>query len=406
MIVLLILVMQLLGLLLSVIIDPYIFKTKKRLLIEVILLLFCLLLQNYMEYRLDTDIIMPYLRIIVGIFGYCVRPLVLAMFCYIINSKSCSRAVWVLNIINAGIHLTALFSNICFTITDDNSFVRGTLGYTCHIVSGMLLAYLLWETFKEFVFVKKGDMVIPIFNAVGITISVILDSVYDLVAPYSWLTIAVVTGTLFYYVWLHMQFVREHEEDLKAQQRIQIMMTQIQPHFLYNTLATLKAMCKKDPDTAAELAEKFGQYLRQNLDSLGTVGRIPFEKELEHTRLYANIEMVRFENVEVIYNITDASFTVPPLSLQPLVENAIRHGVRIREKGVVKVNTAFKDGYHEITVSDNGMGFDKAKAEKAEGSHIGLKNVRERIEQMCNGTLTIESVEGEGTTILIRIPEN
>lgn len=403
MIVLVILAVQLFGLLLSVIIDPYV-RNKKKLLIEVILLLFSLLLQNYMEYRFVTDINMPHLRIIAGIYGYSVRPMILALFCCILKNNGRSKIVWILNIINASVHLTALFSDICFTITEDNRFIRGPLGYTCHIISGLLLAYLLVYTFREFVHVKKSDMIIPILNVLVIPISVIFDSKYYINAPYTFLTVSVVTGTMFYFIWLHMQFVREHEEDLKAQQRIQIMMTQIQPHFLYNTLATLKAMCKKDPDTAAELAEKFGQYLRQNLDSLGTVGRIPFEKELEHTRLYADIEMVRFENVEVKYNISDASFTVPPLSLQPLVENAIKHGVRIRDKGVVEITTAFKDGFHEITVSDNGSGFDAKKAEKAEGSHIGLKNVRERIEQMCNGTLTIDSREDEGTTITIRIP--
>lgn len=403
MIVLVILAVQLFGLLLSVIIDPYV-RNKKKLLIEVILLLFSLLLQNYMEYRFVTDINMPHLRIIAGIYGYSVRPMILALFCCILKNNGRSKIVWILNIINASVHLTALFSDICFTITEDNRFIRGPLGYTCHIISGLLLAYLLVYTFREFVHVKKSDMIIPILNVLVIPISVIFDSKYYINAPYTFLTVSVVTGTMFYFIWLHIQFVREHEEDLKAQQRIQIMMTQIQPHFLYNTLATLKAMCKKDPDTAAELAEKFGQYLRQNLDSLGTVGRIPFEKELEHTRLYAGIEMVRFENVEVKYNISDASFTVPPLSLQPLVENAIKHGVRIRDKGVVEITTAFKDGFHEITVSDNGSGFDAKKAEKAEGSHIGLKNVRERIEQMCNGTLTIDSREDEGTTITIRIP--
>jgi len=397
--------LQLMGLLISVMADPYILKVKKRLLIEAILLVTSLVFQNYMEYRLETDYIMPDIRIAVGIYGYCVRPMVIAMFCYIINTEKCSRMVWLFNGINAGIHLTALFSDVCFHIDENNHFLRGPLGYTCHVVSGILLAYLIWLTFSQFAFVKKRDMVIPVLNAVAITSSVILDSIINMDSQVSFLTISVVTGALFYYIWLHMQFVREHEEDMKARQRIQIMMTQIQPHFLYNTIATLKAMCKKDPDKAAELAEKFGSYLRQNLNSLGTVGRIPFEKELEHTRLYANIEMVRFENIDVTYDIRDAGFTVPPLSLQPIVENAIRHGVRIREKGVVEVRTEFKDGNHEITVSDNGTGFDVEKAEKAEGTHIGLKNVRERIEQMCRGTLTIDSRIGEGTTIIICIPE-
>ena len=168
----------------------------------------------------------------------------------------------------------------------------------------------------------------------------------------------------------------------------------------------MKAMCKKDPDQAAELTEYFGTYLRQNLDSLSNVGRIPFEKELDHTRIYANIEMVRFENIEVHYNIEDTNFTIPPLTLQPIVENAIRHGVRIREKGLVKVSTAYENGWHEISVSDNGVGFDTQNPGDSEGMHIGLKNVSERIEQMCGGTVNVESCKGEGTTVVIRIPDN
>ena len=157
--------------------------------------------------------------------------------------------------------------------------------------------------------------------------------------PLSFLTMAIVISCLFYYIWLHLQFVREHEDDLKAKQRIQIMRTQIQPHFLYNTIATFKALCRKNPEQAAEVADKFGAYLRQNLNSLDMPGRIPFEKELQHTKLYAEIEMVRFDNIRVEYDIQDSDFTLPPLTLQPMVENAIRHGVRIRKDGMVRVLT-------------------------------------------------------------------
>ena len=405
--VLFILIMQLAGLLLAVFIDPYILKRKRRLLIETILLVLTLVLQNYTEYRLETELSLPFLRIVVGIFGYCVRPLALAMFCSIFDKQKSPKAVWILILINALIHFTALFCGVCFTIDEDNIFHRGPLGFTCHIVSAILLIYLVYLTLREYRMVRKRDMIIPVLNAVVIIVSVILDSViYDEKAPASFLTIAVATVSVFYYIWLHMQFVREHEEDLKARQRIQIMMSQIQPHFLYNTIATLKAMCKKDPDQAAELTEYFGTYLRQNLDSLSTVGRIPFEKELDHTRIYANIEMVRFENIEVHYNIEDTNFTIPPLTLQPIVENAIRHGVRIREKGLVKVSTAYENGWHEISVSDNGVGFDTQNPGDSEGMHIGLKNVSERIEQMCGGTVNVESRKGEGTTVVIRIPDN
>ena len=153
------------------------------------------------------------------------------------------------------------------------------------------------------------------------------------------------------------------------------------------------------------MADKFGSYLRQNLDSLGVTGRIPFRRELEHTKLYSDIEMVRFENVRVEYDVNDEDFTVPPLILQPMVENAIRHGVRIRDEGLVRVTVRRGTNCHEIIVSDNGTGFDPERVELLEGSHIGIRNVRERVQTMCGGSVEIDSRPGEGTTVTIRIPE-
>ena len=153
------------------------------------------------------------------------------------------------------------------------------------------------------------------------------------------------------------------------------------------------------------MAEKFGQYLQQNLDSLETEGLIPAEKELEHTRLYADIEMSRFENVRVEYDAQDLDFSIPPLTIQPMVENAIRHGVRIREKGIVRVSTRRTEKGHEIRIWDNGMGFDIATLKQDKGSGVGIQNVRERIEKLCGGTMTIQSDVGKGTTVFIRIPQ-
>lgn len=148
----------------------------------------------------------------------------------------------------------------------------------------------------------------------------------------------------------------------------------------------------------------FGSYLRQNMDTLDTKGLIPFDKELEHTRLYADIEMIRFENVRFEYEIEDRSFTLPPLTVQPLVENAIRHGVCGREEGIVRVQTHRVAGWHVITIQDNGVGFVGSRLGEPEEGHIGIRNVRERVESLCGGSLVLESLPGEGTTVYIRIP--
>ena len=104
------------------------------------------------------------------------------------------------------------------------------------------------------------------------------------------------------------------------------------------------------------------------------------------------------------YDIQDRDFSLPPLTLQPMVENAIRHGVRIRDEGIVEVITRKQNGFHELLIRDNGVGFDTAKFESSDRSHVGLRNVQSRIESMCGGTMLIDSRVGEGTTIIIRLP--
>ena len=269
----------------------------------------------------------------------------------------------------------------------------------------ILLLGLLMEAVRGYGRTGKAEIALPILIVAAITVSIFMDMKIGAEdQPVSFLTIAVVGGDIFFYIWLHLQFVREHEQDLAAQQRIQIMMSQIQPHFLYNTLSTIQALCYVDPGKAGEMTEKFACYLRSNIDFLSLPELIPIGKELEHTKIYTDIEKTRFPSIQVDYDIRDTDFSVPPLTVQPVVENAIRHGVRIRDKGIVRVTIRKNEGFHEIIIEDSGKGFDVKKAEKTGGSHIGLANVRERIEKLCRGTLVIDSRIGEGTSVTIRIP--
>ncbi len=222
--------------------------------------------------------------------------------------------------------------------------------------------------------------------------------------PISALTMAIIVSCVFYFFWIHMQLVDQHERDLLAEQRIRIMMSQIRPHFLYNTLSTIQALCLTDPKEAHEITGKFGKYLRMNLNSLEQPELIPFEQEIRHTKIYAEIEMVRFPNISVEYEIGYSDFCLPALTVQPMVENAIRHGVRNREKGTVTVTADKTDNGVVISVVDNGVGFEVNNI-RSEGDHIGIRNVRERIEKMCGGTLEVKSIPGAGTTVVITLPE-
>ena len=210
---------------------------------------------------------------------------------------------------------------------------------------------------------------------------------------------------MFYYIWLHLQFVRAHENDLMASQRIQIMMTQIQPHFLFNALNTIRALYAKDPPLADKTLENFSAYLRQNLESLSQTELIPISKEMEHTRLYAEIETLRFPHIQMEYHMEDEHFAIPALTIQPLVENAICHGVRAKKDGLVTVTTVREGNIHRIMIQDNGAGFDPNQAADGQETHIGLQNVKNRIEQMCCGKMILQSEIGRGTSVTLLIPD-
>lgn len=187
-----------------------------------------------------------------------------------------------------------------------------------------------------------------------------------------------------------------------------LMISQIQPHFLYNALNTIKYMTKKDPKTAEKAIVKFSNYLRANMDSLTQKEPIPFTKELEHVKNYIDIEQLRFgERLTIEYDIEVDAFTIPPLTIQPIVENAIKHGVNQKpEGGTVRISTREAEKAFVVIVSDNGVGYDVNQTLDDGRSHVGIKNIKKRLRTMLGATVETSSVIGEGTDVTITIPKN
>ena len=198
------------------------------------------------------------------------------------------------------------------------------------------------------------------------------------------------------------------QESIKNQLEIDLMLGQIQPHFLFNVLYVIQEICHINPETAAEAIGEFSKYLRHNMDSISIRTPIPFKEELEHVEHYVSLQQLRFgETLEVQYELGCTDFKMPTLTLQPIVENAIRYGVRMAPKGrgKVLVKTIEHPDCYEIDVIDNGPGFDVNKVPNDGMSHTGLKNVRERLAQVSGGELTVTSAPGEGTTVRMIIPK-
>lgn len=197
------------------------------------------------------------------------------------------------------------------------------------------------------------------------------------------------------------QMIRQAEEN--ASQRASINVLQMRPHFICNTMMSIYYLIAQDADKARQVTLDFTTYLRNNFTAIAKEDTIPFEEELEHTRAYLAVEKVRHENkLYVELDTPYTSFRIPALTLQPIVENAVVHGVSPDlEPLYLSVLTRETKTCGEIIVEDTGPGF--APADDHE-PHIALANIRERLEMMCGGTLEITSRETGGTKVTIRVP--
>lgn len=172
------------------------------------------------------------------------------------------------------------------------------------------------------------------------------------------LYIATTVSALCIYISIQVEQSRKFsQEELELEKsRTAIMLSQIHPHFLYNSLSVIKGLCQTDPRQAELAVDHFSGFLRGNLDSLTAGSPIPFSQELSHTRHYLELEQMRFgHRLNVIYDTPVTDFLIPPLTLQPIVENAVRHGIVKREEGgTLTVATALTSDAYTVTVTDDG----------------------------------------------------
>lgn len=202
---------------------------------------------------------------------------------------------------------------------------------------------------------------------------------------------------------------RERErESLMAEERIRILHDQIKPHFIYNALTGIYYGMDENIPQSKKALKSLAGYLRGSLDVLDERDNVKFEKELDTVRCYLEVEAFRFDDqVSFEVDARDTDFLLPAFSLQTLVENAVRHGIRKKDppEGCVRIRSWFDDGMHRVEIADDGIGFDVEKARDKDGVHIGLVNTEKRLELMCGGTMEVESEQGVGTRIVLSIPE-
>lgn len=220
----------------------------------------------------------------------------------------------------------------------------------------------------------------------------------------AYLSIIISIEMLFLFLNLQRNIQLSEEQEKNKEAQIKIMMSQIQPHFIYNSLSSISTLIPLDQYKAQKALDEFTEYLRHNLSSLTQTSLIPFEDELRHIQTYVSLEKVRFnDRLNVIYDIQTTDFYVPPLSLQPLVENAVKHGILKKvEGGTLLFKTEEVEDAYIVTIQDDGVGFDSKELQIDTNKHFGINNIKHRLTSMCHAELLIKSEPNKGALARVK----
>ena len=311
------------------------------------------------------------------------------------------RAVLALWAVYFAILVAAQFSTLFYFYTSDGQLSIGPLFPLSMAPLAAVLALNLAGVIRRRDKLTKRLFYAFLIFLIPMTIAVI---VHAFVPVYLLINVGIVmTGVSMFIVIVSdqiEQYVRLQQET--ARQRASIAVLQMRPHFIHNTMTSIYYLCDQDPEVAKQVTMDFNTYLRKNLTAITKDDTIPFAEELEHTRAYLAVEQAQFASKLVVdYDTPHTQFHVPPLTLQPLAENAVKHGMNPNTVPLrVCIRTRKTEAGNEVVVEDNGPGFDPAIANEP---HTTLANIRQRLAMMCDGTLDIAPREGGGTVVRVTV---
>lgn len=295
------------------------------------------------------------------------------------------------------------FTTVFYYVTDDNHFTRGPL-WALWLVPLVLMMFLnIVALIKRRNKLPSKYFVALLIYLVPMTVS-IFTHMFIHVEIFIIFSMAILALVVFALILKDNVEKYTHSQQEIANQRASVMVLQMRPHFIYNTMTTIYYLCKQDADKAQQVTLDFTNYLRNNFNAIASEGTIPFSTELEHTKTYLVVEQAQHENMLVVkYDTPIVDFRLPPLTLQPIVENSVKHGMdpNSDEPLCISVKTQLMNDNIIITVEDTGVGFD---VDEGIIAHTALSNIQQRLKMMCNGTLTISSGHESGTTVKISVP--
>lgn len=349
------------------------------------------------------------LNYVLNVGGFLVNPIIMVLFwnyqnvVFIGESKTSDRLKKVINIL-AFVDVIAIIissaTGFLFTIDANGMYDDGKGISLAFIFPAFVVTCCIFENLRRKLPIKKKLSLLAFGLAPVVTMIFLVP-----LEQYSFVYVVFFVDLILIYGTVHSQKGIELAEKSRelTEKQTQIMVSQIQPHFLYNTLTAIYQLCDIDTELAQKTILDFSTYLRANMDGIKSISPISFEKELDHTKTYLAIEMLRFSDIlSVEYNIEVTDFMIPALTLQPLVENAVKYGIRSRDDGgTVTISTKRENGKIYVSVHDDGMGFDINEKKNDGKSHTGIDNTRQRLKLMANADLVIDSKIGVGTTATI-----
>lgn len=293
-------------------------------------------------------------------------------------------------------------TDVFYSVTPNNEIKRGPL---FPLLISPVLVILLFDIVGVFVIRKrilKAYFVAFLVYLPPLIIAVFLHMFLSLEL---FIVLAIGLWALTILVLMVKENAKEYFNQQKeiANQNARILVLQMRPHFIYNTMTSIYYLCEQDPNKAKQVTLDFTTYLRKNFAAIASEETIAITEELEHTHAYLAVEQAQFEEtLFVTFDTPHTLFRIPPLTLQPIVENAVKHGMVASDKPIhITVRTRKTTTASEIIVEDDGPGYQPKDDNEP---HIALNNIRQRLEMMCKGTLEIYSGDEGGTVVKITIP--
>ena len=343
---------------------------------------------------------------------YCLYPLLAMLFLYMTESLKHRHLITIpliINIVITAIDITG--TGMVYHYDVDHHYEGGPLSWLPELVETFYVIIMVVHSYRYLKVKNWSKGIIVMFMAFCVFLTQLMN---DMNLSVYYMPAVAGLEILTYYFYLsaiqnsEIRDALAQKEILLERNKSNLLLAQIRPHFINSNLAVIRSLCYEDSEKAVEMIDHFSTYLRENIKQIDDERLVPFDNEMESVDNYLYLEKQRFQDrIEVKKDLAFTDFNVPPLAIQTIVDNSIRHGISMTGvKGTIWISSRKAENEIIVIVKDNGQGFDPEVVKSDGMNHVGIKNVKDRFSRILEGRVEVESKPGEGTTVTFHIPHN